>query len=72
MAQRLSMMSEFPVIRIAQSRTAQLEPAVESEPCECILNPWYNDLSHDITDSTVFRLLLIVVVFDYIWRWLNG
>ena len=68
MAQRLAMISSFPTVR----SEPRLEPVVESETCECILNPWYNDLSHDITDSTVFRVLLIVIVFDYIWRWMHG
>lgn len=29
-------------------------------------NPWYNDLSHDITDSTLFRIILIFVVLDHV------
>jgi len=29
-------------------------------------NPWYNDLSHEITDSTLFRLLLIYMVVDFV------
>lgn len=29
--------------------------------------PWYNDLSHDITDSSIFRILLIIMVVDYIY-----
>lgn len=66
MAQILSISSEFPAV------LSEPEPVVASEPCECILNPWYNDLSHDITDSTVFRVLLIIVVFDHVWRWMNG
>lgn len=31
--------------------------------------PWYNDLSHEITDSTLFRLLLIYMVVDYVLKW---
>lgn len=34
-------------------------------------NPWYNDLSHEITDSTIFRLLLIVMVVDYVLKLLG-
>ena len=30
--------------------------------------PWYNDLSHEITDSTIFRLLLIAMVVDWILK----
>lgn len=29
---------------------------------------WYNDLSHDITDNTLFRLLLIALVIDWFYR----
>lgn len=29
-------------------------------------DPWYNSLSHQITDNTVFRLLLIVMVVDWV------
>jgi hypothetical protein len=43
-------------------------PEPEPEPIKAA---WYNDLSHDITDSTVFRWILIIVVFDYIWRRLS-
>jgi hypothetical protein len=43
---------------------------IEPEP-EPETTPWYNDLSHEITDSTIFRWVLIIVVFDYIWRRLN-
>ena len=28
--------------------------------------PWYNDLSHEITDSTPFRILMIVICIDWI------
>lgn len=45
-----------------------IEPEPEPEPIKAA---WYNDLSHDITDSTVFRWILIIVVFDYIWRRLS-
>lgn len=65
MAQRLSMSSDFPEVR-------KIEPAAEVETVPQVTpNPWYNDLSHDITDSTVFRCLLILVVFDHVWRWFN-
>ena len=30
-------------------------------------SPWWNDLSHDITDSSIFRILLIIMVLDYIY-----
>ena len=30
--------------------------------------PWYNDLSHEITDSTIFRILLIVMVVEWILK----
>ena len=29
-------------------------------------HPWYNDLSHTITDSTIFRLILIYIVVEWI------
>lgn len=68
MAKRLSMISDFPAVRSIRS-----EPVIEPEPIPYeIPKPWYNDLSHDITDSTVFRWILIIVVFDYIWRWMRG
>ena len=31
-------------------------------------HPWYNDLSHEITDSTWFRILLIIVVVDWVLK----
>ena len=31
-------------------------------------NPWWNDLSHEITDSTIFRLLLIAMVVDWVLK----
>ena len=65
MAQRLHMVSDFPEV-------PETEPRVEVEPVPQVTpNPWYNDLSHDITDCTVFRLLLILVVFDHVWGWFN-
>jgi len=64
MAQRLLMVSDFPEVRV-------IEPAAKVESILQVTNPWYNDLSHDITDSTVFRCLLILVVFDHVWRWFN-
>jgi len=30
------------------------------------LRPWYNDMSHDLTDSTLFRILLICIAIDWI------
>lgn len=33
--------------------------------------PWWNDLSHEITDSTIFRLLLIAMVVDWILKQLG-
>jgi hypothetical protein len=67
MARILLIPTEFPAVR--------LEPVIEPkpEPISIITpTPWYNDLSHDITDSTVFRCLLIIVVFDHVWRWMRG
>jgi hypothetical protein len=60
MARILLIPTEFPAVRS--------EPVIETTQS----TPWYNDLSHDITDSTVFRCLLIIVVFDHIWKWMNG
>lgn len=40
-------------------------------PCGSSSNPWYNDLSHDITDSTIFRIILIIMVVDYVLKWLR-
>lgn len=34
------------------------------------LRPWYNDLSHEITDSSLFRILLIIVVAEHVLGWL--
>ena len=65
MAQILSIFSDFPAVR------SEPTPKPESTPC-VLISPWYNDLSHDITDSTVFRVLLIAVVFDHVWRWMHG
>ena len=31
-------------------------------------HPWYNDLSHTITDSTLFRILLIIMVIDWLLK----
>jgi len=31
-------------------------------------NPWYNDLSHDITDSTIFRVLLIIMILEWVFK----
>jgi len=28
--------------------------------------PWYNDLSHEVTDSTSFRILIIIISLDWI------
>ena len=63
-----------------QIRTAQQTPA----PAGCIRNnepvmdgtgahlglrnPWWNDLSHEITDSTIFRWLLILMVVDWVLK----
>ena len=30
--------------------------------------PWWNDDIHTLTDSTLFRWLLVVVVIDHIWQ----
>ena len=62
MARILLIPTEFPAVRA--------EPVSEPVP-PLPPTPWYNDLSHDITDSTVFRCLLIVVVFDYVWKWMK-
>ena len=31
-------------------------------------NPWWNDASHTVTDSTIFRLLLILMVVDFVLK----
>ena len=30
--------------------------------------PWYNDASHAVTDSTVFRILLILMVAEWVLK----
>lgn len=55
------------VNREANRREIQLREAA----CQSIspaTNPWYNDLSHLITDSTIFRLILIVIVVEWIFK----
>lgn len=34
--------------------------------------PWWNELSHEITDSSIFRILLIMMVIDWILKQLEG
>ena len=31
-------------------------------------NPWWNDWSHTVTDNTIFRLLLIYIVIEWIFK----
>ena len=45
------------------------EPAMDGTGAHLGLrNPWWNDLSHEITDSTIFRLLLIAMVVDWVLK----
>ncbi|MCK4518298.1 hypothetical protein KAT92_05980 [Candidatus Babeliales bacterium] len=49
------------VRKIETTAELQSTPAVITHT-----NPWYNDFSHTITDSTIFRLILIVIVVEWI------
>lgn len=33
--------------------------------------PWWNDGVHDLTDSTLFRWLLVIIVAERIWKYIR-
>jgi len=59
-----------------QARTAQVieecprdnEPIMDGTgPHLGLRNPWWNDGIHELTDTTWFRWLMVIVVLDHIW-----